>query len=158
MKPVMQTKLYRPDACGEDVGNCFQACIASLLELPLDSVPHFTAIQGPRQAKHAPVFYDAARRWLRDDHGLDLAQFDADEAATPAEVWNDPGNLADFQQFAIGGGKSPRGDFDHAVIVALDGTLAHDPHPSGDGLDGPLAYFDVLTVMDEAYPLDAWTD
>lgn len=35
MKPVMQTIRTREN------GNCFQACIASILEIPLEEVPHF---------------------------------------------------------------------------------------------------------------------
>lgn len=35
MKPVDQTTFGFPG------GNCFSACIASLLEMPLDDVPYF---------------------------------------------------------------------------------------------------------------------
>lgn len=35
MKPVFQDKF------GEKDGNCLQACVASIMEVPLESVPHF---------------------------------------------------------------------------------------------------------------------
>lgn len=38
MKPVYQTKFGMPG------GDCFRACVASLLELPLDAVPDFMNI------------------------------------------------------------------------------------------------------------------
>lgn len=39
MIPVLQDKFGRPSKYGG--GNCLQACVASLLNLPLESVPHF---------------------------------------------------------------------------------------------------------------------
>ncbi len=50
MKPVFQDKIWIPDDWPENshdgdfnVGNCSQAAIASIFELPLEDVPHFTA-------------------------------------------------------------------------------------------------------------------
>jgi hypothetical protein len=40
--------------------------------------------------------------------------------------------------YHIATGKSPRSDQVHAV-VALDGRIVHDPHPSRAGLDGAIA-------------------
>lgn len=49
MKPVEQTKLTYPD------GNCFAACVATLLELPLEAVPDFKG----------DGWYDAWLEWLK---------------------------------------------------------------------------------------------
>lgn len=42
MTPVDQTILHDPQTGA--IGNCMQAAIASLLDLPLDAVPHFAAL------------------------------------------------------------------------------------------------------------------
>jgi hypothetical protein len=90
--------------------NDLQACIASILEVPIETVP-------------------AAREdlnWLRmlaDDlheaHGVMLLLVDS----LPA--W--------FKGYVIGHGMSKRGDA-HNVVMRR-GELAHDPHPSRVGLD-----------------------
>lgn len=41
MKPVYQDKYPVEGKLGN--GNCLSACVASILEVPLDEVPHFTA-------------------------------------------------------------------------------------------------------------------
>lgn len=40
MKKIMQTLAHNPP---HSVGNCFQACVASVLEMDLEAVPHFVA-------------------------------------------------------------------------------------------------------------------
>jgi hypothetical protein len=106
---------------GEPVGNCWQACVASLLDLQLDQVPHF-AMESPHS------WFRSTRRFVFQHTGFDLGCF------VPKFPLTEPG------QYVIGVGPSPRGDFLHAVI--LDGTtgeLAHDPHLSRAGLAGPVA-------------------
>lgn len=102
MKPVDQTTF------GEPGGNCFSACVASLLELALEDVPYFMG--------HDHWFL-VFQNWLR------------------ARGWYAVNcKLADDWQPAglyILGGESPRGA--HAVI-AEGSTIVHDPHPSRTGL------------------------
>ena len=87
-------------------GNCYAACVASILELPLSEVPNFTA----------PRWFQEWNEWLRL-RGLMLLSF----TRRPNDDWKPAG-------YSIMGVMSPRGDFQHAV-VALDGDLAWDPHP-----------------------------
>ncbi len=47
--------------------DCFSACLASLLEVPLETVPHFWT-----QRKTIAAFYAQAQRWLAKRHGLTL--------------------------------------------------------------------------------------
>lgn len=106
MKPVNQTRF------GDPGGNCFSACVASLLELPLDEVPYFMEPED-----WMGFFTD----WLRP-HGFSPICFKAlvgDEADRCL-----PG-------YYILGGKSSRGN--HAV-VAKGSKIVHDPHPSREGL------------------------
>ena len=109
MKPVMQTVF------GEN-GNCMQACVASLLELPLEDVPHFP-ISGQ---------FLALERYLK--------QFDIRPVAYPV------GTIHPYNVYYIGAGISPRG-LRHAV-VCKDLLVVHDPHPDDTGLAEPdLDYF-----------------
>ncbi len=105
MKPIDQTKFRVPE------GNCFSACVASLLHLPIEDVPTFCA-EGDK-------WFEVFQQWLRP---LGLYAF----MLKHCEEWRPDG-------YYILGGKSPRGDFFHAVI-ARDGEIVHDPHPSRTGL------------------------
>lgn len=98
MIPVDQTKFGMPD------GNCMAASVASVLELPLETVPNLANLE-----------------WLSilaafaDEHGLCLRV-----SAVPP-----PGD-------AIACGDGPRG-FQHAVVVR-HGQVVHDPHHERAGL------------------------
>lgn len=85
-------------------GNCLQAAVASLLDLDLDVVPHFT---------------------LHEDWLERLVEFGAQRGY--AVVYR--GHPVPF---GLAFGCSPRGVF-HAV-VCVDGEIVWDPHPSRGGL------------------------
>jgi hypothetical protein len=55
--PVDQTNADLP------VGNCLQACVASVFELPMDEVPHFLG-------EHGSEWFSALDRWLAQRFGL----------------------------------------------------------------------------------------
>lgn len=88
-------------------GNCLQAAVASLLELPLDEVPHF-------------VEYDD---WLER-----LAEFCTAHGYQP--IMRPPDTDV---AYGMAWGPSERG-VRHAVVWA-DGAMAWDPHPSRAGLE-----------------------
>lgn len=116
MKPVAQT-------VSGPKGNCFQACVASILELPLQQVSNF-CVDYPED------WWDQLRLWL--------VRYDL----CPVCVWVPPkwqgeGELPLWdlpETHYILGGKSPRGDHKHSVVAYAE-DLAHDPHETGDGLD-----------------------
>lgn len=119
MKPVPQTVLYGEDAYGN--GNCFDACIASLMELPLWMVPQFYQMWGrPDRNKRMDL-------WLAL-FGLELEFVDdlKNPDATP------------LPEFYMVSGPSPRNpSTGHAVIFSREpAVLAHDPHYSGQGIAG----------------------
>ncbi len=97
MKRVVQTRT------GAD-GNCLAACMASILELPLSSVPEF------------------GEDWLRDLNGW-LAERGLAYRRVP--MYAKPSGWSTIE------GISPRGGL-HAC-VAHDGELIWDPHPIEDG-------------------------
>jgi hypothetical protein len=104
MKYIDQTKF------GKD-GNCFAACVASLLGLVIEDVPCFD-VPGKMWLR----LFD---EWLR---GRDLA---------PIILWPKGGIIPSNVHY-IAGGKGPRG-LPHSVIY-LNGEMVHDPHPDRTGL------------------------
>lgn len=130
MTPITQTELYDP-ARPDHRGNCWQTVLASVLDLPLDEVPHF--VQDDHTHNGRENFeWDWWKRsidWLRD-RGMKLEYAKVDE--TPGE-------------YLLVSGKSPRGDGTiYHVVIYRDGVMVHDPHPDGTGL---------LTVESNAYAI-----
>lgn len=113
-------------------GDCFRACIATLLDLPTADVPHFCDLPDPDT------------HWIRrtQDWLAERGMFYLNVQTIP---W---GFLQrNRRPTVIGGGKSPRGTWGHCVVGELtrDGfTILHDPHPSRAGLDGHPDDFGIL--------------
>lgn len=137
MKPVSQTILHTDDG---PPGDCFRACVASLLELAAEDVPHF--VLNPRT-------------WMRDCNAW-LAQRGLVMVATEDRIrdvfWRGCGRV-----YAIAAGKSPRGPWHHSVIARLGGTdedpvweIVHDPHPSGAGIEGDILRLSFLVPLSPA--------
>lgn len=104
MRPVSQT-IFHGDPDGRP-GNCLQATVASLLELPLLAVPHFLLHEDWLERLTA----------ICTDHGFQLHSLPPDTYCAYGMAW----------------GPSERG-VQHAVAWA-DGRMAFDPHPSRAGL------------------------
>ncbi|TAM72340.1 hypothetical protein EPN44_16120 [bacterium] len=131
MKKVHQTLFGRPDGPNAEIGNCYPACVASLLGLDLDQVPHFHQLHDDAEG--------ALDEILAFLHGQGYSCLRYEWAPWVNRYL--PGALAIF------GGKSPRGDWSHAVVgqVTADGwRLVHDPHPSGAGILGDPVDVEVL--------------
>lgn len=134
MIPVKQTT-FGADLAVPDAGNCVQAAVASLLELPLSAVPHI--------AHEAHVagrsWFDVLGDWLGDlGYGLVLTG-----GQIPPPVWH------------LVVGPSPRGDWDH-IVVAFGEELRHDPHPDGTMVNGQYRVF--LLPIDPARALPLYAD
>ncbi len=108
-------------------GNCLSACVASILEMPIEEVPLFvdrhdpsviTQADGIFWAPHDYFWTKRLDAWLAK-HGLQAKYFD------PC----DPEVAPDFH---ILYGYSVLGN-EHAV-VGHAGRVVHDPHPSRTGL------------------------
>jgi len=118
MKPVDQEFMH-DDEKGIQ-GDCFRACIASVLELPIAAVPHF-ALLGSRWMIVLHTYLSGLSREIEWEDGV-----------PPDGIW------------AIATVKSPRGaDLMHSVIWR-DGKIVHDPHPSRAGGEGPLGYYYIV--------------
>lgn len=111
VQPVDQTTYGIHD------GNCFPACVASILEIPLERVPR--------------TFGPSADflRWL-NERGLSATLYKA----------------ADFvpRGYAIAAGPSKRFANRLHACVAYDGRVVHDPHFSREGLPSGIVDYVVL--------------
>lgn len=117
MKPVDQVE----NGCW---GPCLQACVASILELPLESVPNFST--------HGPRWFRELVRWCEQK------ELHAVVVSTTSLVSNVyPHNL-----YWIAIGDSVR-KHRHSVVCQSN-VVVHDPHPSRAGL---LNLEDALIVM-----------
>jgi hypothetical protein len=94
-----------------ELGNCQSACLATLLGLPIDQVPNWTALTTFSDNEK----YRAMQQWLRE-RGWHLFTV----------------NAIPQHGYCIAGGKAARGLY-HAVIYK-DGAPWHDPMPGGGGL------------------------
>lgn len=109
MKPVIQN-IFVGSIEGVP-GNCFQAAVASVLNLPLEGVPHFMLFSN---------WFEIFEEWVAASHGYRV-MFETVEEEVPADI------------FYVLSGKSPRGDFQHST-VGYNGKMVHDPHPSNAGV------------------------
>lgn len=120
-------------ADGSTPGNCFQTAVASLLSLPLEDVPHFTAGED---------WWGEFCSWVKM-RNLSLTWFD--EQFETQDIRNEwltfsPLHLVPLDKILIASGISSR-NLRHCVLWE-DGKLLHDPHPSHDGLvNSPDSYF-----------------
>lgn len=116
MKPVFQTLFDERD------GNCLQACLASVLELPLSAVPNLIARDD---------WWKAMNAWLTVERGLELMAF-------PVGEWKPTG-------LHLTSGAGSR-NMEH-VVVSHRGRMVHDPHVAGKGLVEEKTYW-VFVALD----------
>lgn len=137
MTPVKQTDLR------DFHGNCLAACVASILEIPLEQVPNFRLDADKRD------MFETLGDWLRNEHGKTIVGLRFYRGDGPMEE-----NTVDkilncafvngVQHHVILSGESPRkttsgGKKYHSVIGKSNGwgfEIIHDPHPEGTGLIG----------------------
>lgn len=133
MIPVYQTMTVAND----EVGNCFNACVASILEMPLRDVcqvlPRFDG-----------DYWGEWRKWLAT-LGLEINWIPLREAA--------PKGYAIASGY--GGRLYPEGHEKagepilHAVVV-FNGKLVHDPFPCAEGFGGIIYYWTLDPLEQEA--------
>lgn len=106
-------------------GNCVAACVASILGLPLDRVPHFIEFgihfgdsEDVKEVSHGSNWWAMMLGFLAG-RGLWVVELDKVTDADPDE-------------FVLVAGMSPRGVM-HQVVYR-EGRLWHDPHPSRTGV------------------------
>ncbi len=135
MIPHMQTDT------GENTGNCFPACIASILEIPLDDVPNFI-VEADKAGKDMYVLADD---WLREHHRMRFISIQLYKRinVNTTQVIANPLSCINPDELVILSGKSPRSKKNKLRYHAVVGRpkfwgfdIVHDPHPSGQGIVG----------------------
>lgn len=114
LQKIYQTT-FKAEVGDSEAGNCMAACVASILEIPLDHVPNFAQYEN---------WVDILTTWFFTQKYV-------------VEVDDKPRQ----DLYSLVGGPSPRGSWGHAVVFYGD-EMVHDPHPSGDGIVGELTDFD----------------
>ena len=105
MTPTKQTKF------GAGEGNCLNACLASLFDIPLENTPDFGKMRG--------LWVTGFLRFIK--------KMGHEYVGT-----GKPDEVAETKGYVIVCGVSPR-NLMHSVIY-LDGKPFHDPHPSNEFL------------------------
>jgi hypothetical protein len=125
MKPVKQQFVHKPEI--NQFGDCQRAVIASLLELPIEDVPHFLQVaQGDPTA-----YWDAIQSFLRT-HGYAYLTVPPRSGA----IFFASDGVPVYHEIS---GPSPRGNGVSHAVVGLSGQIVFDPHPDGTGLAGDPA-------------------
>jgi hypothetical protein len=129
MKPVDQTRFGNPG------GNCFQAALASILELPLEEVPDFC------NENWDGDWASDLNEWL-SARGLLCVCFDVKEMDADWITWmTDKCYCLASVISAITEGAT------HAVVY-YKGCVVHDPHPSRRHLQSKPLSLDVFVALD----------
>ena len=124
LRPINQT------ICKFKNGDCFQACVASILEQSLGAIPAFM--------KDGEDNFLANLNNFGDDIGIRFIDL----------AIKDKSLLRDC--YSIACGKSPRNpDKRHAVVYFGD-KIVHDPHPFNDGIVGDPEFYTMFIIKDPA--------
>lgn len=132
MKPV-QTKQHDPP---RQNGNCFAACVASILECSIEELPRFEDMPG--------IEWWSSVLTCAKEKGFAVNYFSFSNAnGDQIRIHEDdlPQVVGLPKNYSILSGKSPRGDWDHCV-VAYDGIPVFDPQPLNKNGEKLLNYLD----------------
>ena len=112
---------------GRPAGDCLRACVATVMGLAIEDVPHFVQYR-QHPAGTEPLLWWWALVGFASAHGWRVGYV---ERQSPDEVGP--------EGVALASGISPRGHL-HVVVVE-DGALVHDPHPSRGGITEEDGWF-----------------
>src|SRR6185312_12135230 len=116
MKPVDQTIMHNPP---EAHGDCFRCVITSILELPPEEVPHFSAMATDSGEERQLV-----REWLAP---RGYSYFEMEWEADALANWR-----KDLSFHHVISGVTERGT--RHACVGFAGEVVHDPHPDRTGV------------------------
>jgi hypothetical protein len=109
-------------------GNCFEACLASLLEMPIDDVVKIPDGE-------ARNWFRLVNEWL-STLGLFFIEFTADDETT--KYWG--------YHIIIGSSSGSR--LERHAVVGYNGEMVFDPHPDRSGLVGDDLTYGFLIPLD----------
>jgi len=119
-------------------GDCFRACVASVLGVESGAVPHFLHDGG---GTFPDDWMNRFVQWA-ESRGFIPYEFSASIITPPG--------------YYIATGKSPRFDVGHSVVMR-NGRVVWDPHPSRDGIEG-VPWSVMIFVIIDADAFYEWKD
>ena len=131
MRPVKQTRLHKGLYPISDRGNCFPACIASILEMECEDVIQIQEYYDDNNWNK--ILFD----WLYERGYLW-------RSATIEEIRSKDAYIL------VTGGSTRYPDLTH-ITIWQDGKMVHDPHPDNSGITDQRC-FEVIVPI---YPLKA---
>lgn len=144
MIPVEQRQLYVPD---ESTGDCWKCCIASILELPYEDVPHFVEQE---ERGEVESWWNETIGFLRP-RGLTMATFGlwGDErpfllfGSEPIRyAFHAPGH---WLASVVSPRTAPGGEHISHVVVMNGDRIVFDPHPQRD--DGHRGFTEAYLLV-----------
>lgn len=120
-----QSRMGGPDSPVTERGNCDKTCLATLIGCDPSEIPDYQELNGDAWWKERDSFLHS--------RGFHIITFG--------------GLIGSVGGLCIAAGKSPRGEYNHAVLARVTGEhveFIHDPHPSRAFLDGAPTTFDFV--------------
>lgn len=111
MIPVKQTRFGK-------IGNCFEACIASLLNI--EDIPDFLAYE-------EGLWLEKTNKWLAENHRLVYMEVSL-QAKEKESFFRDK----DFFHILVG--YTPRSTVIRHAVIGRKWMIVHDPHPDNTGI------------------------
>lgn len=128
---------------GEGTGDCFATCIASILDMPLESVPNFRRLQSENDRL---CMITEADKWLRQQgkRFISIEMYEPRGGHNTSQVLMNRLFFSNPDDYVILSGESPRKNADgskkyHCVVGRADCwgfEMIHDPHPDNTFLVG----------------------
>lgn len=141
MIPIDQTEFSTKEGT---FGNCFSACLASILEMPIEKVPNFMTLSNGEDV------IKGASQWLIQYGFILLHRPILKEGDKPDLFWYH--TQQGFDLYYIVTGISPRKNplkpdehLKHACVSRMY-QIVHDPHPDKNGLLKITDYYFLLAL------------
>ncbi len=152
MIPVDQRIIHK------DIGDCETCAVASIFEVPYESVPLFVKDHVDKGINWHIALHDFVR-----GRGFDMTSVIVPAGEEPNAALKKKWAATilahlPLPRYVEASGPSPRGDWGHAVVWdTLHGEIAHDPHPSRAGLrPWPTAFLVFLPSPDVEAAYAKW--
>jgi len=121
MKPVFQTTFKDGNAPAEERGNCIQACLASIFEIPLVDAPYLGELLGEEDE----AWWHSIQEWLKPRNLYLMPIIYSRDHLPPDNV------------IYILGVKSTTLESVAHVVVARGEDVIHDPNPNAESVGEP---------------------
>lgn len=124
---IKRKQIFRHDPANGTFGDCHRTCIACLLDLEPEQVPHWGVHY------HEPEKFNAMAQEFLKTQGL-MFVTSAFGNCSVDDLLCSQGKINPGAYYLLTG-KSARGC--NHVVICLNDKIVHDPHPSDVGITGP---------------------